>query len=89
MSNMSYCRFRNTLGDLRDCRDSLREPIDNREEREARIDLVMLCKEILDRLGFNVVVDGTDDEEATEKTVKAALFYPDDDEDDRPMEERP
>jgi len=86
---MSYCRFRNTLGDLRDCRDSLREPIDNREEREARIDLVMLCKEILDRLGFNVVVDGTDDEEATEKTVKAALLYPDDDEDDRPMEERP
>jgi hypothetical protein len=86
---MSYCRFRNTLGDLRDCRDSLREPIDNREEREARIDLVMLCKEILDRLGFNVVVDGTDDEEATEETVKAAFAYPDDDEDDRPMEERP
>ncbi len=88
MPNMSYCRFRNTLGDLRDCRDSLREPIDNREEREARIDLVMLCKEILDRLGFDVTVEGTDDE-ATEETVKAAFAYPDDDEDDRPMEERP
>lgn len=29
MANMSYCRFRNTSADLRDCVDALEELVDN------------------------------------------------------------
>ena len=32
MSNMSHCRFKNTLGDLRDCRDALSEMNDYENE---------------------------------------------------------
>jgi hypothetical protein len=40
MANMSYCRFRNTLVDLRDCLAALRyadgfTDVDSPEEREA------------------------------------------------------
>lgn len=34
MSNMSYCRFRNTLSDLRDCQEALSEMEDQMEIRE-------------------------------------------------------
>lgn len=46
MANMSYCRFRNTLGDLRDCFDNMEEPIGSREEARARRNLVELCETI-------------------------------------------
>lgn len=49
MSNMSYCRFRNTLPDLRDCYEAMGrkdpEEIDF-EERLARWHLVRLCRNI-------------------------------------------
>lgn len=32
MANMSYCRFENTVNDLRDCRDALEEIYDNVSE---------------------------------------------------------
>jgi len=39
MANMSYCRFENTLNDLRDCLNALQEEgfdcIESRNEREA------------------------------------------------------
>lgn len=37
---MSYCRFRNTLGDLRDCLDNMFTNDLSREEAEARKDMV-------------------------------------------------
>ncbi len=43
MSNMSYCRFHNTLQDLRDCSEHLAEPLSESEE-EARVQLIKLCK---------------------------------------------
>jgi len=50
MSNMSHCRFQNTLGDLRDCYDAM----DNSEpgemgfdERLARWHLIHLCIDIV------------------------------------------
>lgn len=46
MANMSYCRFRNTLLDLLDCSHYLSERIDDAEEKQARIKLVDLCKQI-------------------------------------------
>ena len=48
MSNMSYCRFRNTLEDMRDCADAMDEPIDNDEETAARYRLIKLCVRIAD-----------------------------------------
>jgi hypothetical protein len=51
MANMSYCRFQNTLPDLRDCEENLDEVFshpdkhDSAEVQAARR-LVALCKEI-------------------------------------------
>ncbi len=51
MSNMSYCRFQNTVGDLRDCAEAL-DDIMNGEERLSREELaaarrlVALCQQI-------------------------------------------
>lgn len=48
MSNMSYCRFENTLSDLQDCFDAMEngQIADSEEEFEARMELISLCKEI-------------------------------------------
>lgn len=46
MSNMSYCRFQNTLQYLRDCHDAWDEPIDSEEEIAAREALAKLCRKI-------------------------------------------
>lgn len=45
MSNMSYCRFRNTLNDLRDCYDNMDEET-SEEEMKARERLIALCARI-------------------------------------------
>jgi ferritin-like metal-binding protein YciE len=47
---MSYCRFRNTLDDLRDCYDHLGDSLKG-EEKEAMEKLVELCKEIASDFG--------------------------------------
>ena len=52
MANMSYCRFENTLHDLKDCYDALQNitPEDisemNSYERNAALRLIKLCGEI-------------------------------------------
>ena len=52
MANMSYCRFQNTLGDLRDCYDALNdEDADSLDEmdddeKSARSRLIKLCGKI-------------------------------------------
>ena len=58
MGNMNYCKFENTLQDLRDCMDSMNakdfdaEETDedvwmlSESETEARKKLIKLCKEI-------------------------------------------
>lgn len=45
MANMSYCRFRNTLNDLLDCRDNIDDNLEG-EEFKARTSLITVCKEI-------------------------------------------
>lgn len=42
MSNMSYCRFENTLSDLEDCESNF-DNIDSVDEAQAAIDLYRLC----------------------------------------------
>jgi hypothetical protein len=45
MANMSYCRFQNTLRDLRDCEDHLYDEL-SEDETRARRRLVALCQAI-------------------------------------------
>lgn len=47
MANMGYCRFQNTVEDLRDCADHLQDELSPEEER-ARQRLVELCLEIVE-----------------------------------------
>lgn len=71
MSNMSYCRFENTLHDLRDCLDHIEDDDLSQSEATARAALVRACYEILYVIGVTVdedevnnyiaVLNGTDD----------------------------
>ena len=46
MSNMSYCRFQNTLNDLRDCYEHIEDEDLSEDEKEARNKIKELCKDI-------------------------------------------
>lgn len=46
MSNMSYCRFRNTYSDLQDCYEHLGDDDLSQEELVAKKRLIKLCKQI-------------------------------------------
>ena len=50
MSNMSYCRFQNTLGDLRDCYENWDEDL-SEEEAKAQSRLLELCQWIVADFG--------------------------------------
>lgn len=69
MPNMSYCRFRNTLADLRDCHEVLDEKESlSQEETKARDRLISLCIEIAIGFGYEVgmpvkIVDDREDAE--------------------------
>ena len=45
MANMSYCRFRNTAADLRDCYDSMDEDV-SADEAQARRHIIGMCVDI-------------------------------------------
>jgi hypothetical protein len=54
MGNMSYCRFENTLRDLRDCHRHLPNQNLSRNEAYSFMELVSLCREIADEYdGYN------------------------------------
>jgi len=60
MGNMSYCRFENTYGDLKDCYDALEEKsLDELSEKEKKYakKLIKMCKDIADDF-----LDNEDDE---------------------------
>ena len=46
MSNMSYCRFENTLPDLEDCAEHMNDTDLSDEEARARRRIIELCKQI-------------------------------------------
>lgn len=54
MSNMSYCRFENTVRDLADCAENINEPLGHSSEIQARLRLINKAKEILEAVGFEV-----------------------------------
>jgi len=54
MPNMSYCRFKNTLGDLYDCVEHMYEDVDDLSdtEAEARVQLIRLCCQVAEDEGY-------------------------------------
>jgi len=48
MANMSYCRFQNTLNDLKDCYYNMDSNSLSKEEFEARKRMIELCRDIVD-----------------------------------------
>jgi len=50
VANMGYCRFENTLRDLRDCDQHMADDLDGDEEK-ARKALIRLCVKIADEQG--------------------------------------
>lgn len=80
MSNMSYCRFRNTLSDLRDCRENLEGKIDDRDEARARLELLRECLNILDIIGVG------DIDTAEERIAEFVEMEQEEDEDEGEMD---
>jgi len=54
MANMSYCRFENTLVDLRDCYHHMDDEELHKKEIMAREDLINLCIDIAQDYGHEV-----------------------------------
>ena len=50
MSNMSYCRFHNTIIDLRDCYEHMDEEVSG-DEKYNRKKLIELCEDIVQEFG--------------------------------------
>lgn len=75
MGNMSYCRFENTLNDLRDCRDHLDDEL-SPDEHKARTALLELCAEMLEEIGVEVGDD------VKEQAIGLAAESDDEDEDE-------
>ena len=67
---MSYCRFENTLGDLRDCAEALAEgdgeQLSEHEER-AKKALIALCVEIAKEHGSEFGEIDPDDPNGTQR----------------------
>jgi hypothetical protein len=73
MSNMSYCRFENTLDDLRDCRRALLEEgiIDleknaSHREEPCVMELIELCQKITREFDNDEYGDDYDNDEEEE-----------------------
>ncbi len=56
MSNMSYCRFQNTLNDLDDCYNNIDDDDLSIDEERARIKVIRLCIDIADDYRYEVEV---------------------------------
>jgi len=79
MTNMSYCRFENTLGDLRDCKEQLEMllvgdadtgAMSSPQERRARIQLIVECYELVE-LFKDAGIDG--DELDLQRTIERVV----------------
>lgn len=59
MTNMSYCRFRNTLQDLRDCVNYLDDDFNDisSEEKQAAKRMRDLCKQYIAEYD-DLIIDG-------------------------------
>lgn len=62
MANMSYCRFENTLQDLRDCYNNMQTNL-SKDENEYRMQLLELCTSIAQEFSIDDIENNFDDEE--------------------------
>ncbi len=62
MAHMSYCRFQNTLKDLRDCHDEIGNEDLSPEEDMARKKLIKLCQDIIADAEFNGLIEEDNEE---------------------------
>ncbi|QAX99439.1 hypothetical protein PaSz4_61 [Pseudomonas phage PaSz-4] len=53
MANMSYCRWENTLNDLRDCAEHVNDHLGGSEAR-ARARLLELAADMLEEVGVTI-----------------------------------
>ena len=60
MSNMSYCRFTNTLADLEDCNANMDNDLSGTEFR-SRARLIALCRDIADSFEDDCFVEKCSD----------------------------
>ena len=51
MANMSYCKYENTLSDLRDCYETMDDEPGNETEKKCKAKLIELCREIAENYG--------------------------------------
>lgn len=77
MSNMSYCRFQNTLNDLRDCAEDFGNKL-SRDEHHARKQMLETMLDILE--GLAIEVDREQFDSAIERIEEAQAATSDDDE---------
>ena len=54
MGNMSYCRFENTMIDLKDCLRHIDCEAENRFDEQARQEMLAMFKEIFEDWGGDV-----------------------------------
>lgn len=82
MSNMSYCRFRNTSSDLQDCINNWNDPdlLESDEEMGARTDIVQQCITILNNMGIGVSVEEWEVDEVISKYNKENIWAVEDEE---------
>lgn len=52
---MSYCRFENTMNDLRDCLRHINRKAENNHDEEARWEMIQLFTEVAEEFGGNVM----------------------------------
>lgn len=62
MSNMSYCRFQNTLNDLLDCADNFDEDNLSADEHNARSQMIQVMIDIFDELGVYINENDIDED---------------------------
>ena len=63
MANMSYCRFENTLRDLRDCYDNMGNTDLSKSEFYARRHMIELCWDIYQEYCNNIDDEFEEEEE--------------------------
>jgi transcription elongation factor GreA-like protein len=55
MGNMSYCRFENTMDDLKDCLRNIDHEAENDRDESARQEMIELFREIYEDWDGNII----------------------------------
>lgn len=55
MANMAYCRMANTAEDLQDCVDHWKNELVSRAEKNGKLQIIRLAKELLEMEGYEII----------------------------------